>query len=132
MKPPVCPYCRLSSRLVAPGQPGYPYRADYGPVYVCTPCDARVGCHKFTANPLGSLANKELREARNAAHKAFDALWKRKMERHRVSQQEARSAGYKWLAAQMGLPEAHMSWMDVAECRRVVEICQPFNARSLS
>lgn len=36
-----------------------------------------------------------------------------------------RRAGYRWLAARLGIPEdqCHIGMFDVAMCRRVIEIC---------
>ena len=43
--------------------------------YLCKDCDAYVGCHKNTREPLGTLANKELREWRIRTHRAIDRYW---------------------------------------------------------
>lgn len=68
-----CPYCDgmpvyVDSSLV--------YGRSYGMIYLCHPCNAWVGVHKGTNKPLGRLANAELREAKKAAHEAFDKIWK--------------------------------------------------------
>lgn len=123
---PMCPYCDEPAVLV-PGIVVYPRRPDLArkPVWRCRPCDAWVGCHDGTERPLGRLANAELRQAKQAAHAAFDPLWKRKMERDGVSKTKARGAGYRWLAEQLGIEarRCHIGKMSVEECRRVVEIC---------
>lgn len=118
--------------LLRLGEPNYPYTRDYGPTWTCTPCVARVGCHPGTENALGRLANAELRAAKQAAHAAFDPLWRRKMERDSVGQSKARHAGYRWLAGQMGLPvkKTHIGHFDLAQCQRVVEVCTDPTKRS--
>ena len=42
-----------------------------------------VGCHNNTRKPLGTMADKELREARMAVHAKIDPLWR--SGRHRRS-----------------------------------------------
>lgn len=122
----ICSYCDRPAMLV-PGRAVYPNRPQYWtkPVWWCPPCKAWVGCHPGTERPLGRLANAELRAAKQAAHAAFDPLWKRKMDRDRCSKTKARRAGYAWLAAQLGIEikRCHIGMMSVEECRRVVEVC---------
>lgn len=113
--PPVamdCPYCggkmiRRNSR--------------YGLFYGCSAypkCGATVGCHP-NGKPLGAPADRELKDARMAAHAAFDKLWQGKIS-------PARSAAYLWLAEQLGIPyeDTHIAMFDVATCKRVVEACK--------
>lgn len=125
---PVCPYCNNLSELVKGARiyPNWPTLAD-ADLYVCFPCDARVGCHKGTLKPLGRLANKPLRDAKQLAHAAFDPLWKRKAAQEGISKGKARDAGYKWLANEMNIParECHIGMFDIAQCLKVVEICKP-------
>jgi hypothetical protein len=97
----------------------YPHRADLANklFYKCDSCIAWVGCHPDTDNPLGRLANAELRRARFEAHAAFDPMWKGAV--------TTRTQAYTWLADQLGIPaeRCHIGSFDVALCRRVVEIC---------
>jgi hypothetical protein len=83
--------------------------------WVCWPCDAWVSCRSGDANhqPLGSLANEELRLARRSAHAAFDPLWK--------DGEMTREAAYEWLAHAMRMPRmnCHIGAMDAEECQRV-------------
>lgn len=127
--PPICPYCGKASERIT-GAVLYPNRPDLAEkiIYRCEPCDAWVTCHPGTANPLGRLANAELRKAKSAAHIAFDPLWKRKILRAACSKSAARKAGYRWLAAQLGMDPklCHIGMMDVADCQRVVAVCSPY------
>lgn len=119
-----CPYCGAAAPLVT-GADVYPHRRDLHEIFLyrCTPCDAWVGCHRGTTRPLGRLANAELRRAKQAAHAAFDPLW-----RHRAGIRTARmprAKAYAWLARELGIEAAdcHIGMFDVATCRRVVEVC---------
>jgi len=124
-----CPYCGsevilIDSALIYNGR-------GYGPVWVCSKypeCDAYVGCHKGTTKPLGRLANRELRTAKMAAHKAFDVLWQRRAATGRTNRKGARTRGYYWLAEQLKMPRSkcHIGMMDVNDCIRVVKVCQPY------
>lgn len=125
--PPRCPYCGAPAVLLESSADLYHGR-DYGPAWACRPCGAWVGCHPRTHTPLGRLADAELRKAKMEAHAAFDPLWKRKQVIAGINKHHARGSGYKWLAAQLGVnrEECHIGMMDVAMCKRVVEVCAPY------
>lgn len=59
----------------------------------------------------------DLARARCRAHAAFDPIWK--------SGEMSRSAAYRWLAQQLGIPEAqcHMIQFDIETCDRVTDLC---------
>lgn len=101
------------------------YNRSYGMIYLCRPCNAYVGVHKGTKTPLGILADKPLRQAKVAAHAAFDPLWKGKIERDKCSKTAARKAGYKWLADQLGIQRknCHVGMFNIELCQRTVSIC---------
>ena len=125
---PQCPYCYSDASLVT-GKHIYPHRADlHGLMFwACKPCDAYVGCHKKHALmviagrrvvsdgtvPLGRLANAELRKAKQAAHAAFDPMWK--------EQGMSRREAYSWLAHQLGIrvDDCHIGEFNVDQCNRV-------------
>lgn len=75
---------------------------------------------------MGRLANVVLRGAKMDAHEAFDPLWQAKMRRDKCTKNEAKRAGYRWLAKVLSIPEdrCHIAYMDVDECRRVVRVCK--------
>ena len=107
MTNPTC-YCGAPARL---------RKSRYGPFWSCSrwpECDGTVGCHPGTTTPLGSLADKETRQARKRAHDAFDVLWK-------PLGREYRATAYRMLADELELDEAHMGEMSREECERVVE-----------
>ena len=122
---PICPYCGNSSELADSAEV---YRKSYGPIYICRPCNAWVGCHKGTETPLGRLANAELRTMKKKAHAAFDPLWRAKIRKEGVSKKRARGAGYKWLAKQLGVrfEDCHIGMFDEETCQRVVDVCSPY------
>jgi hypothetical protein len=107
----------------------YPYRSDLDDkqFWRCRPCKAWVGCHGNSSNPMGRLANSELRGWKVRAHAAFDPLWMRKRKREQISKKAARNAGYAWLAKELGIPrdQCHIGLFDVDACKRVIELCQP-------
>ena len=48
-------------------------------LYVCDrypACNSYVAAHRTTRQPMGSLADGELRHKRIQAHRAFDRLWR--------------------------------------------------------
>ena len=129
---PYCPYCGQQSLLrMASDIYGSRYRGA-GNLYVCPSypaCDSYVGCNRDTNKPLGRMANRELRLAKRSAHRAFDALWMTKIKREGVSRKHARTAGYVWLAGQLGieLSACHIGMMDVESCKQVVSVCAPYH-----
>lgn len=71
-----CPYCGRPAEWVPNAEVyGRPYGASYM-IWLCRPCEAWVGCHKNTREPKGTLAKKELRDLRIAAHDHIDPLWR--------------------------------------------------------
>lgn len=118
-KAPICPYCNEQSKLTT-GKEIYPHRDDLHSkyFYLCKPCAAWCGCHPQTKQPLGRLANAELRRAKIAAHAAFDPIWRRK--------RELRNNAYAWLSSELGVPlhQCHIGMFDVDMCRRVIEVCR--------
>lgn len=111
-----CPYCHAEAKLVK-GDVIYPHRPDlyHKHFYHCAPCDAYVGCHPTGdgKQPLGRLANAELRKAKSAAHAAIDPYWREgRLRRNEV---------YSKLAILMNLhsSKAHIGMFDVAQCKEV-------------
>lgn len=128
---PTCIECGRLAELTN-GRPIYPDRPDLWdrPYYRCE-CGAYVGCHPGTEIPLGYPAGPETRRARSRAHEAFDPLWRRKMNRDKVSKSKARAAGYAWLAEQLGIEVSacHISHFDTPTCQKVVRLCMGVGRR---
>jgi endogenous inhibitor of DNA gyrase (YacG/DUF329 family) len=91
-----CPYCGKPALSVT-GEKVYPHRKDLWKkqFFLCSPCEAYVGCHEQSGKPLGRLANAELRRAKKDAHSAFDPSWQ--------SCSVTRTEAYAWLAEAMHL-----------------------------
>lgn len=117
MRTVICPYCGSQAAYV---DSKVIYGRSYGMIYLCRPCNAYVGVHKGTDQPLGRLANAELRIWKRAAHSAFDPLWKYGRFRG------YRNVAYQWLAGKMGLraESTHIGMFDVDECKEVIRICK--------
>lgn len=124
----LCPYCGKPAELHT-GEAVYPHRKDLYSLkfWVCSPCDAYVGCHKPGATyapgkvsdgtvPLGRLANQKLRLFKGMAHDAIDPLWKGGLF-------YSRNALYSALALQLNIPKAncHIGEFDEDQCRKVVK-----------
>lgn len=109
-----CQYCKQEAKQVT-GKEIYPHRPDlhHKDFYQCEPCGAYVGCHPTSTVPLGELADKETRTARQKAHAAFDPIWKNKeMSRHKA---------YHWLSSVLGIKheKTHIGMFDAETCRKV-------------
>lgn len=121
----LCNYCGKPAKLVFGSElyPNWPHLCRKL-FWRCEPCGAHVGCHAPSAYnkgqcdiPLGPLANSSTRQARSAAHLAFDGIWERNI--------MTRSAAYAWLAKQLNIPieACHIGHFDEATCERVQQIC---------
>ena len=111
--PKICRYC--GSEVVFTSNAEI-YGKEYGngKCYLCRNCRALVGVHTETLTPLGTLANEELRKARNEAHLYFDKLWK--------SKKMKRNEAYKWLANKMNLKkeDTHIALFEIEQCKKVI------------
>ena len=107
------------------------YQSSHGMIYLCRHCEAWVGVHKGTETPLGRLANKELRRAKQAAHRVFDRLWRRVMNRDNIAKHHARGRAYKWLARELGIKtiNCHIGMFNIEQCEQVVDICNHIGTR---
>lgn len=117
-----CQYCSKTTAMVEDKDV---YATSYGGyVMVCRPCGAHVGCHPpgpFEGQSLGSVANRELRQARKAAHAAFDPLWLRAS-----NKAASRVATYSQLTAYLKLPSehVHIGIMNEVQCQQVVDFAK--------
>ncbi|EMI4895460.1 zinc-finger-containing protein [Pseudomonas aeruginosa] len=117
-----CPHCGGLVRLVSNR---VIYGREYGDwpyAYACTGtgCGAYVGLHPDTDVPLGTLADKPLRDARNRCKRPFERIWRDKL--------MTRSQAYAWLAAELQImpPECHFGLFDVDRCERAKRICDQY------
>lgn len=94
--------------------------AEYGCwpyVYKCEDCDAYVGIHRDTDLPLGTLADKKIREARKDCKHYFMELMRWK--------DWDMNTGYDWLYKEMDMPraECHFGMFDVKRCKQAAVCC---------
>ncbi|MBD1229258.1 zinc-finger-containing protein [Xenorhabdus griffiniae] len=118
--PTECRYCNGNVAIVSHEDV---YGRSYGNwpwLYICTTCRAYVGMHPFTDIPLGTLANKETRAARNSCKQYFEQIWR--------SGRLTRTEAYHWLAKQLEISpsQCHFGWFDTDMCERAANICRRF------
>lgn len=115
-----CPYCGGRAALLT-GADVFPHlpKLREKKIYVCRPCDARVGCHPGTETPLGTLANRPLRQLRSRVHALFDPMWTKARKKHR-----ARQEAYTWLAERLGIPvdDCHVGQFTEGQCRQALDV----------
>lgn len=107
-----CPYCGGKADFVTSKEF---YGQCYGTsLYICHPCDARVGTHSVTKKALGTLANEELRGLRKKCHGLVDPYWK--------SGKYTRTEVYERMAIAMGLSKAetHIGMFDEGKCLQLI------------
>jgi hypothetical protein len=110
----ICPYCKKKAKLIDSVEI---YGKSYGKIWICWPCDARVGVHKNSKKnaPLGQLAGKKLREARKSAHATFDKLWK--------SGKMSRTDAYALMCEKLNIEksQAHIGKFNMKQCADLIE-----------
>jgi len=119
--------CGKPAELVS-GKEVYPHRSDLFQLafWRCVRCNSYCGCHKGTNNPLGTLANSELRDWRKKCHTNFDQIWKQ--------YGTSRSMAYEWMSTVMGISKSkcHIAMFDVKQCEKLLyEIQQGWERNTL-
>lgn len=121
-QPPVyCPYCH-GRAVLRPASYVYGDRAkDDETLCVCKnypECDSYVRVHAGTNKPMGTLANRELRNARHRAHQLFDQIWKTGI--------MSRSQAYQWMRYKFGLSAAqgHIAKFSDYYCEQLIQMCE--------
>lgn len=114
---PRCPYCG-SPAVLRSADGIYINNPRESMLYVCKnypACDAYVRVHPGTTKPMGSLANKKLRNLRMEAHRWFDQIYMRGI----MSKQDA----YRWLSDVLCIPflDTHIGQMGEYYCSKVIE-----------
>lgn len=90
-----CTLCKSHNILLKRSRRGY--------YYECLDCHAKVGCHQGTKKPMGTFADKEMRNLRNKCHKMFD--YTREGQRRWITSKE-RMALYRKLAESLNIPQS--------------------------
>lgn len=126
---PTCPACGQPARLV-PASTVYGESLPDRYLWLCD-CTASlhyVGCHPGTTDPLGTLADRGLRNLRRIVHDWLDPIWK--------VGKVPRSVVYAWLARQMGIDRetCHVAHFDRAACFAALAALKahPYHARRLA
>lgn len=88
--------------------------SDWPWAYGCDVCDSYVGMHPFTNIPLGTLADKATRAARNKAKAPFEVIHKQGY----LTRKEA----YYQLSKHLGIPfeHCHFGWFDIDMCEKAL------------
>lgn len=115
-----CPYC---GSLVTKRAASYVYGKNAKPdtfLYVCDrypACDSYVAAHTKSGLPMGTPANKKLRNKRIAAHKALDRIW----ENGYMTKEQV----YIWLQAKLDMPAnvMHIGKLNEYYCNRIIYEC---------
>ena len=87
-----------------------------GKAYRCKKCGAFVGTHKNNpTEPLGILADEEMRKLRKQCHELFDKRW---------SNNKERLIQYKWLAYKLDIPlsKCHFAMLDKCMLNKALAI----------
>lgn len=108
----ICGYCGEQAKYTTTKEF---FGRDYGyNLYVCHQCDARVGTHKGTTAPKGTLANERLRKMRQKCHILIDPYWRKgKYTRKEV---------YERLSKAMDIPKekTHIGMFDEQQCSQLI------------
>ncbi len=93
---------------------------DWPYAYWCGGCEAYVGLHPDTDLPLGTLADKRTRDARNTCKKAFEPIHKEGY--------MTRKQAYQWLADKMGMgiEQCHFGLFEPQHCMAAKAFCDAF------
>lgn len=110
-----CPYCGNDAEWV---DNAVIYGKRYGKSYMmwlCRKCWAYVGCHENTKQPLGTLANADLRKKRMEVHDFIDELW--------MSGRYSRRYVYQQLSDAFG-ESIHIGESDEKRCDEIIRTAE--------
>lgn len=115
-----CPYCGALADL-RPAAEIYHDDSRDDLLYVCRNyprCNAYVRVQPGTKQPMGPLANGDLRHLRIRAHRAFDRVWQCGV--------MTRDAAYRWMADYFCIPlrEAHIGQFSEYRCQQLIQKCE--------
>lgn len=117
--PTTCPCCGRDGIELVENWEIYNGRTygDWPYVYLHRACRAYMGLHPDTDLPLGTLADKETREARKKGKSYFNRLMK--------LSGKTRDELYEWLAKSLRIPQSqcHWSWFDAEWADRAGRCC---------
>lgn len=116
-----CPYCNAPAVLQRTDQV-YGVECDTM-LYVCKnypACDTYIRTIPGTMQPLGTMANAELRQLRRETHEVFDQLYLRHL--------MTKDAAYDWMAFWLSCQRsnAHIAMLDTFACKLVAQKSKEF------
>lgn len=119
--PSVCNCCGCSGVELVENSEIYNGRhyGEWPYAYLCRNCGAYVGLHPGTDIPLGTLADKPLRDDRQKGKAVFNQLWRDHMTRNQA---------YAWLAEAMRIApeECHFGLFDSEQCLQARILCTQY------
>jgi hypothetical protein len=103
------------------GKECYPHRNDLHalPFWMCDECRNFVGCHhksKKPTEPLGCIANRQIKNARKHIHEILDPLWR--------GGKFTRKEAYKALSDRLGYDYHTADIRSIDEARKIYRIIQ--------
>ncbi|OUA88442.1 hypothetical protein BK706_17350 [Bacillus thuringiensis serovar leesis] len=104
--PKQCPFCNRDVVFTS-NKELYGKEYGNGKCYLCRNCKASVGTHNGTTQPLGVMANKEMKVLKKACHDLFDYVW--------ISRKLSRGRAYSILADQLGIlpKDCHFGYFQI-------------------
>lgn len=122
----ICPYCQQAA-LRMTGRELYPRKPELANkhYHVCRNCDAWIGCIDGTWEPIGHLANAELRRAKQDVYAAIEPIYLKAMSENNWTKSLARNLVYGWLATELNMTSgtASIGDFDLKQCQLVLLIC---------
>lgn len=127
-----CPYCGSKVRFVSADElkaliykqrreKTTPFICNHKHYYVCSNfdnCQSYIGAYETTYDPMGVIANKELRLLRIQTHLIFDEIWKKNI----LEKDEAYSLLSDSLYLSRG--QTHISQFNKHNCEKTIEIAK--------
>lgn len=128
----LCPYCGSKVKFISGeelenmvnnhpkrGKDKPPFVSYHKHYYVCgnfNECQSYIGAYENTYDPMGEMANKELRLLRIHAHLVFDEVWRKGI--------WTKDEAYAFLADKLSLKkrQTHISQFNIYHCRKTIEI----------
>lgn len=130
---PHCDYCGERAQLARFGDDAYPFRDDYAPVWICTPCQAWIGVQPRSKHhtPLGRLADSALRDAKSRLHDALEPMAAAKARRDNMNLFEARAKALRWAATELGFePVPHsLHALTLEQCEQALRYVEAWKAQ---
>jgi hypothetical protein len=112
---------RMTGRELYPAKPELANKH----YFACRNCDAWIGCKDGTWEPVGRLADADLRRAKQSVHAAVEPILTSVMSTHNLTKSQARAAIYRWIATELDIADgnANIGDFDLKQCEIVLLIC---------